>query len=144
MQDKNTLFELGFLRHPKWDAGDQEHYRLDIGGDTYRARVVDHNGPSPYVALGRVVTPDGKVDRWRDCCSNGSVVKKIRERAEQLYKEWRSEQDLDGFQKMRKLGIGSKKMDGGEWKPEQYLQPPFENTVALYDDDLNFEAIGVF
>ncbi len=78
MQDKEVLNELGFVRCPEWDWTDPitEHYKLEKYGKVFRAYVVECNGPIPYVQMAVVTTPDGK-GRWMDCCSDGSVFKKI-------------------------------------------------------------------
>lgn len=78
MQNEQTLIELGFSRHPDWDFQETQakHFRKEVNGKVYRAYVVDCNGPV-YVSLGEVITPDGKVTRWQDCCSVGSVARKI-------------------------------------------------------------------
>lgn len=78
MQTEQTLIELGFSRHPEWDFEETgaRHYRKEVNGKVFRAYEIDCNGPK-YVSLGEVSTPDGKVKGWRDCCSLGSVARKI-------------------------------------------------------------------
>ena len=70
---------LGFTHHPEWDFGDigVKNYRAENTNGIWRAHVIDYNGPITYVSLGRVVNEDGKVDRWRNCVSDGSVNRKI-------------------------------------------------------------------
>lgn len=77
MQNEQTLIELGFSRHKDWDSEDGviQAFRL-VSDKIFRAHVVDCNGPT-YVCLGEVVTNDGKVKRWMDCGSAGSVARKI-------------------------------------------------------------------
>lgn len=79
MQNEQTLLKLGFKHHPEWDFEEigAKHYRKEISGKVFRAYEVNFNGPTSYVSLGEVITPDGKVKRWRDCCSSGSVARKI-------------------------------------------------------------------
>lgn len=79
MQTEQTLLDLGFQRHPDWDftSTDTKNFRKEMpDGSVFRAYVVDCNGPE-YVRLGKVVSPSGLVSGWRDCCSNGSVARKI-------------------------------------------------------------------
>lgn len=77
--DEKELTRLGFERHPEWDFKETgtESYRLVTEKAMYRAHVTRCNGPV-YVNLGVIVDKDrGIVDRWRDCCSTGSVELKI-------------------------------------------------------------------
>jgi hypothetical protein len=78
MQDENTLISLGFVHYPDWDfeGTKDKNYRKDINKTSFRAYVVDCNGPL-YVSMGQVVTKDGKVKNWLDCASFGSVERKI-------------------------------------------------------------------
>lgn len=78
MNTENTLIALGFVHYPEWDFKnpDTNHYRLEKNGKIFRAHVNKNNGPW-YVHLGIVVSDDGKVDKWRDCVSSGSVERKI-------------------------------------------------------------------
>lgn len=79
MQDTSTLIELGFERFPEWDTKTTgtNHFRKEINGKIFRAFEVNFNGPVSYVTMGEVTTADGRVKRWMDCCSAGSVLKKI-------------------------------------------------------------------
>lgn len=79
VQDKEVLNELGFVRHPEWDWKENgtEHYKLEKYGKIFRAYVVECNGPIPYISMGVVCSDDGKVERWMDCCSDGSTFRKI-------------------------------------------------------------------
>lgn len=79
MQNEHTLINLGFERHPAWDwdsGSPTPHFRKQVDSCTYRAYVVTCNGPV-YVQMGKVTSPDGKVSSWKDCCSEGSVARKI-------------------------------------------------------------------
>lgn len=79
LNDEAELLRIGFVRHPDWDWIDPvtEHYRLERNGKVFRA-YVQHNNQPIYAVLG-VVTKElgGIVDRWRDCCSSGSVERKV-------------------------------------------------------------------
>ena len=79
MNNKDTLLALGFDRFPDWDFENSgaEAFRLIKSGFVFRAHVVDCNGPVEYVTLGVVVSEDGKVKKWMDCVSDGSVERKI-------------------------------------------------------------------
>jgi len=82
MQNENTLIELGFYHYPQWDGEftRTKHYRKETpDGRIFRAAVIKSNGPQ-YVSIGEVCTPDGKVKRWKDCCSDGSVNRAITEK----------------------------------------------------------------
>ncbi len=75
IQTDKDLIELGFIEYTKWNnkTDSRLYYRLVKNGIIIRAFCETNNG-SPYVQLGVVVNDDrGIVDRWRDCCSNGSV-----------------------------------------------------------------------
>lgn len=78
MQNVQTLLDLGFERFPEWDYSDPitKHYRKEMNGKVFRAYEVSCNGPV-YVMMGEVSTKDGKVKSWMDCCSNGSVERKM-------------------------------------------------------------------
>lgn len=78
MQNEQTLLALGFKHHSDWDFEciGAKNFRLEKSEKVFRAYVVDCNG-SDYVSMGEVSTPDGKVKGWRDCCSIGSVARKI-------------------------------------------------------------------
>jgi hypothetical protein len=78
MQNEQTLIELGFDRYPEWDSKDTgtKHYFKVVRGKVFRAYEVTCNGPV-YVTMGEVSTLDGKVKRWMDCCSEGSVHRKL-------------------------------------------------------------------
>lgn len=79
---KSILLDLGFAHHPEWDYKEINvpNYRAEIEGNVWRAFIMDSNG-LPYVILGRVTTPEGRVDRWRDCVSEGSIERKIKTEA---------------------------------------------------------------
>lgn len=83
MQNEKTLIELGFKRHPEWDSETTEspNYRLEFKGLIFRAHVWNekqgYRNEHQFVGLGVVIKDTGLVDRWRDCCSNGSVKRKI-------------------------------------------------------------------
>ena len=53
-----------------------KNYKLVTNKIIWRAKPEVNNG-IPYVQLGIVVSPYGLVDRWRDFCSIGSVMRKI-------------------------------------------------------------------
>ncbi len=86
MQTEKTLLDLGFKHHPEWDMEIKDYngkvssvtrnYKLVTGKIVWRAKPETNNG-TPYVIMGKVVSHSGLVDRWRDCCSNGSVERKI-------------------------------------------------------------------
>lgn len=78
MQNEQTLIDLGFKRYPEWDfkSNGQRHYMKVVGNKTFRAYAIECNGPT-YVTLGEVISPSGIVTRWMDCCSDGSVQRKI-------------------------------------------------------------------
>lgn len=87
MQTEQTLIDLGFKRHPEWDFEIKDytgkvidvipHYKMIGSKAVWRAKPEVNNG-TPYVILGMVVSESGLVDRWRDCCSVGSVERKIK------------------------------------------------------------------
>tara|TARA_R110002020_G_scaffold318905_7_gene534554 strand:- start:8572 stop:8835 length:264 start_codon:yes stop_codon:yes gene_type:complete len=87
MQTEQTLIDLGFKRHPKWDTETKNHigkatdvtphYKMIGPKAVWRAKPEVNNG-IPYVIMGMVVSESGLVDRWRDCCSEGSVERKIK------------------------------------------------------------------
>lgn len=86
MQTEKTLIDLGFKHHPEWDMEIKNHigkvesvvknYKLVTNKVVWRAKPELNNG-TPYVIMGKVVSDSGLVDRWRDCCSVGSVERKI-------------------------------------------------------------------
>lgn len=78
MQNEETLKQAGFKRWPAWDFKeiDAKGYRLDFKGKTFRAYVREIK-TNPFVCMGVVVRDGGIVDRWRDCCSEGSIQKHI-------------------------------------------------------------------
>lgn len=80
IQTDSDLIRLGFVEHKPWYMSESEriNYILKKDGIVFRALFETNNG-SPYVQLG-VVKGDidrGIVDRWRDCCSHGSVEKVV-------------------------------------------------------------------
>ena len=83
MQDKQTLLDLGFIRHKEWENKQftMERYRLDLDGLTFSAHVYGpdqgFHGENTFVTIGLVVDGSGIVSRWIDCCSPGSVKRKI-------------------------------------------------------------------
>lgn len=82
MQNEKTLIELGFT-----DSENNGDYRLNYNGLVFRAHVWNekqgYRNEHQFVTLGLVVRDNNLVDRWRDCCSNGSVKRKI----EKIWKE---------------------------------------------------------
>lgn len=79
LNDEYELIRIGFVRYPDWDWNDPqtEHYRLERNGKVFRA-YVNHNNPPIYSVLGIVIEEKrGIVDKWRDCCSPGSVERKV-------------------------------------------------------------------
>lgn len=78
MNNTATLIELGFSRFPDWDMpeSEQEAYRLDKDGKTFRAHVVTCN-PPVYVIIGEVINDKGIVKCWKDCVSKDSVKRFI-------------------------------------------------------------------
>lgn len=82
MQNEKTLIELGFT-----DSENNGDYRLNYNGLVFRAHVWNekqgYRNEHQFVSLGLVVRDNNLVDRWRDCCSNGSVKRKI----EKIWKE---------------------------------------------------------
>ncbi|MBR8535435.1 hypothetical protein KDU71_07670 [Carboxylicivirga sediminis] len=86
MNNESTLLNLGFEPYPDWDFHIKSipsgqitttpHFRLEKQGKVFRAYVEKNNGPV-YVILGVIVKNNNLVDCWRDCCSNGSVERKI-------------------------------------------------------------------
>lgn len=89
MQNEKTLIELGFKHYPEWDSEQTgtKDYRLDYNGLVFRAHVWNERQGFPnekqFVSMGLVVKDGHLVDRYRDCCSNGSVKRKI----EKIWKE---------------------------------------------------------
>lgn len=83
MQNEKTLFKLGFKHYPEWDCSETgtPQYRLDFNGLIFRAHVWNEKQGFPnehqFVSLGLVVKDGHLVDMWRDCCSTGSVKRKI-------------------------------------------------------------------
>lgn len=83
MQNEKTLLDLGFRHYPEWDCNETgtREYRLDYKGLIFRAHVWNEKQGYPnekqFVALGIIVRNDRLVDRWRDCCSEGSIKRKI-------------------------------------------------------------------
>lgn len=83
MQNEQTLIELGFKHFPEWDCKQtgNKHYKLDYNGLIFRANVWNKKQGYPnekqFVSMGLVVKNGHLVDYWRDCCSNGSVKRKI-------------------------------------------------------------------
>ena len=87
MQNEQTLLNIGFKHFPSWDFHQKggggisefyrKNYRFDKGGKTFRAYVDDTNPPT-YVRMGIVSDANiNKVKCWMDCCSSGSVQRKI-------------------------------------------------------------------
>lgn len=86
MQNEKTIIDLGFKRHPEWDIEIKNHigkvvsitpnYKLTTNKIIWRAKPEVNNG-APYIIMGKVVSDKGLVDRWRDCCSDGSVERKV-------------------------------------------------------------------
>lgn len=78
MNNEETLLSLGFERAPEWDWHNPttEHYKLEKGGEVFRAYVCRANGPD-FVVMGVVCNELGHVDMWRHCISDGSVSRKI-------------------------------------------------------------------
>ncbi len=78
LNDEKQLELIGFKHYPDWDFADPytPNYRLDLAGKTFRAKVTRCNGPV-YTQMGIVINEKGHVDRWRDCCSKGSVARKV-------------------------------------------------------------------
>lgn len=79
MQNKQTLIDLGFERNPDWDWHEigTEHYQLKNDKGLFRAYEVTWNGSPVYCMLGKVTKEKGIVDYWRDCQSEGSILKHI-------------------------------------------------------------------
>jgi hypothetical protein len=92
-----TLVSLGFERAPEWDYQHKrypdgaiisitEHYRLVLPHGVFRAYEERSNGPL-YVRLAKVNEAGQQLDKWgySDCCSQGSVARKIAAPASPLY-----------------------------------------------------------
>lgn len=86
LQTEETLIELGFIRNPEWDFEIKNnigkiinivpHYKLVVNDTMWRAYPQINNG-TPYVTIGKVISKNKLVDAWIDCCSKGSVVRKL-------------------------------------------------------------------
>lgn len=81
MQNEQTLIDLGFKERPEWhcQATENKTFSLLRDGKTFVAYVNYWENPQ-YVTLGIFLREKGKsfiVDRWRQCCSAGSVERKI-------------------------------------------------------------------
>jgi len=78
MQNENTLLDLGFEHFKEWDSEyvDMKNYKLEINNKIFRAIIYDASTGFPnnktFVTIG-IDVGNNKVDRWRDCCSVGSV-----------------------------------------------------------------------
>jgi hypothetical protein len=83
MQNEKTLLDLGFKHYPEWDSPEinSMHYRLEKDGLIFRAKVWGDNqgyhGSQIFVGMGIIIRDNNIVDRWRDCCSTGSVERKV-------------------------------------------------------------------
>jgi hypothetical protein len=77
MQNEQTLIDLGFTEKPEWYCAVTENkaFVLSKGDKTFVARVNYWERPQ-YISMGVFIREKGKsfiVDRWRQCCSLGSV-----------------------------------------------------------------------
>lgn len=78
MQNEKTLIYLGFLEKPEWydeTTESKTFYFLHESGKIFIAHVNYWETPQ-YVTMGIFLKEKGKsfvVDRWRQCCSSGSV-----------------------------------------------------------------------
>lgn len=82
MQNEQTLIDLGFSERPEWynEATENKIFSLLHDGKTFIAYVNYWETPE-YITMGIFVKEKGKsfvVDRWRQCCSLGSVARKIK------------------------------------------------------------------
>lgn len=77
MQNEQTLVDLGFIENPEWycEATENKVFSLSVNGKMFIA-FVNYWEQTQYVTMGVFIKEKGNsfvVDRWRQCCSSGSV-----------------------------------------------------------------------
>jgi hypothetical protein len=81
MQNEQTLIDIGFTHFPEWDYQETgiKCFVLEINADKWVAHECSTLKPVG-VSLGKLVRVKKHcpiVDYWRDCFSNGSVLRHI-------------------------------------------------------------------